>query len=133
MRRHTVAVGMLVLLASCTTATSNMATVASPTELPGYTQSFDRVFSAAIDAVAALSWELTVAQKDAGIISAKTPMSLATYGDKITIRVFPPDSSRSDTMVRVGFTSGTNQAIDWGKNNRNRERFFARLNATLGQ
>ena len=58
-------------------------------------------------------------------------MSLMTYGDKITIRVFRPDSLRSDTLVRVGFTSGTDQAFDWGKNSRNQNAFYEKLNAAL--
>lgn len=118
-------------LTACTTATSNMESITSPTQLPGYSQGYDRVFSAALDAVALLSWEVKVAQKDAGIISVKTPMSLVTWGDKVTIRVFRPDSARGDTLTRIGFTSGTDQAIDWGKNSKNQRKFFERLNGIL--
>ena len=116
---------------ACTTATSNMTEVTSPKQLPSYTQSFDAVFGAAVDAVSMLSWEVTVAQKDAGIISAKTPMSLATYGDKVTIRVFRPDTTSGDTLVHVGFTSGTDQKFDWGKNGRNQKAFYEKLNGIL--
>ena len=99
---------MIVLAAgACTTTTSNMTNVTSPSQLPGYSQSYDRVFSAAVDAVTLLSWDITVAQKDAGVITAKTPLSLTTWGDKVTVRVFSPDSSRADSLTRVGFTSGT--------------------------
>lgn len=119
------------MLGACTTATSNLATAASPKDLPGYAKPYDVVFGAAVDAVSLLSWEITVAQKDAGIISAKTPMSLWTYGDKVTIRVFRADSLRQDTLVRVGFTSGTDQAFDWGKNSRNQTAFYEKLNAAL--
>jgi len=108
-----------------------MESITSPTQLPGYSQGYDRVFSAALDAVALLSWEVKVAQKDAGIISVKTPMSLVTWGDKVTIRVFRPDSARGDTLTRIGFTSGTDQAIDWGKNSKNQRKFFERLNGIL--
>jgi hypothetical protein len=116
---------------ACTTATSNLASAASPKDLPGYAQSYDVVFGAALDAIAVLSWEITVAQKDVGVISAKTPKSLWTYGDKITVRIFRPDSLRQDSLVRVGFTSGTDQAFDWGKNNRNQTAFYERLNLSL--
>lgn len=118
---------------ACTTATSNMANIASPSQLPGYSQGYDRVFSAAVDAVTLLSWDITVAQKDAGVITAKTPLSLTTWGDKVTVRIFPPDSLRADSLTRVGFTSGTDQAIDWGKNSRNQRKFFEKLNGILGQ
>jgi len=118
-------------VAGCTTATSNLATASSPSDLPGYSQPYDRVFGAAVDAVSMLSWEITLVQKDAGVISARTPMSLTTYGDKITIRLFQPDSLRADSLTRVGFTSGTNQAFDWGKNSRNQTKFLEKLNAIL--
>jgi len=115
----------------CTTATSNLTTIASLCELPGYSQPYDQVFGAALDVVSMMSWEVTVAQKDAGLISAKTPMSLWTYGDKITIRIWRPDSVRADSLVRIGFTSGTDQAVDYGKNARNQTAFFERLNRVL--
>jgi len=86
-----------------------------------------------VDAAAVLSWEVTVAQKDAGIISAKTPMSLWSYGDKVTIRIFRPDSLCQDSLVRVGFTSGTDQAFDWGKNNRNQQAFYKKLDSALAR
>jgi hypothetical protein len=124
-------VAMLSAAAACTTATSNLTNAPSPKDLPGYVQPYDVVFSAALDAVSVLSWEVTVAQKDAGIISAKAPMSLWTYGDKISIRIFRPDSLRRDSLVRVGFTSGTDQAYDWGKNSRNKTAFYKRLDLLL--
>jgi hypothetical protein len=124
-------VATLAATSACTTATSNLTNAVSPKDLPGYSQTYDVVFGAALDAVSVLSWEITVAQKDAGIISAKTPMSLWTYGDKISVRIFRPDSLRADSLVRVGFTSGTDQAYDWGKNNRNQTAFYERLNLLL--
>jgi hypothetical protein len=118
-------------LLACSTTTSNLRTGMSPAELPGFPQDYDRVFSAALDAAATLSWEVTVAERDAGIIAAKTPMSLATYGDKVTIRVFRPDSTRGDSLTRVGFTSATDQAVDWGQNSRNQKNFYKRLRGLL--
>jgi hypothetical protein len=106
--------------------------VVSPAQLPGYAQSYDKVFSAAVDAVTLLSWEVKVAQKDAGLISAETPRSFTTYGDKVTIRVFQPDTTQTDRLVHIGFTSGSDQAFDWGKNSNNQKRFFEKLNARLG-
>jgi hypothetical protein len=98
--------GVLLLGAACTTARSNITTAASPADLPGYPQAYDAVFAAAVDAVALLSWEVRVAERDAGVISAKAPMSFWTWGDKITIRLVRPDSVRGDTLVRVAFTGG---------------------------
>lgn len=123
---------VVILASACTTATSNMDKVVSPAQLPGYALPYDKVFSAAVDAVTLLSWEVKVAQKDAGIISAETPMSLTTYGDKVTIRVFQADTTQTDRLVHVGFTSGTDQAYDWGKNAKNQKKFFEKLNARIG-
>lgn len=79
-----------------------------------------------------LSWDIQTAQKDAGVISAKTPMSLWTWGDKVTIHVFRPDSASGDSLIHVGFTSGTDQAVDWGKNGKNQRKFFQKLDGILG-
>ena len=116
-------------LAGCTTTSSNLSTAATPKDLPGYAKPFDQVFSASVDAVSLLTWEITVAQKDAGLISAKTPLNISTAGDKITIRVF---RDTGDSLTHVGFSSGTNQAFDWGRNSRNQTKFYERLTAALG-
>ena len=133
MRAARVVLTGIVALTACTTASSNLTSAATPADLPGYTQPYDVVFGAAVDAVSLLSWEVTVAQKDAGVISAKTPRSIWTQGDKVTIRIFRPDSLRRDAKVRVGFTSGTDQAFDWGKNSRNQQLFYGKLDAALTQ
>ena len=118
-------------LAGCTSTSSNMTAGASPAELPGFSQGYDEVFGAALTAAALLSWEVTLAERDAGMISARTPMSLASYGDKVSIRIFRPDSARPDTLVRVGFTSSTEQLTDWGQGGRNQRNFFQRLREVL--
>jgi hypothetical protein len=118
-------------LAACTTSSSNVTAGTLPAELPGFDQGYDRVFSAALTAAAILSWEITLAQMDGGIISARTPMSLATYGDQVTIRVFRPDSIRGDTLTRVGFSSSTEQLVDWGQNSQNQRNFYRRLRQVL--
>jgi hypothetical protein len=119
------------LLTACTTTTSNLDTATSPSALPGYADGYERVFTASVDAIAMLSWEITVAEMDAGVIVAKTPRNLLTWGDKVTVKVFRPDSLRADTLTRVGFTSGTDQAIDWGKNSANQKKFFQKLDLIL--
>ncbi len=119
---------MLSVGLACTTTTSNLSTVAAPRELPGYAKSFDQVFSASVDAVSLLTWEITVAQKDAGLISAKTPLNISTVGDKVTIRIFKGDVASGDSLTHVGFSSGSNQAFDWGRNSR----FYDQLTIALG-
>lgn len=54
-------------------------------------------------------------------------MSIWTHRDKATIRIFRPDSVRRDWLVRVGFSSGTDQAFDWGKNSKNQTASYDKL------
>lgn len=130
--RKALAVLAIVIITACATATSNPAAAASPKDLPGYAQPYDRVFAASIDAVSMLSWEITVAEMDAGLISAKTPPSFESdEGEKITIRLFEPDSLRGDTLTRIGFTSRTDLMILRRTHERNQKRFFEKLNAIL--
>jgi len=37
----------------------------------------------------------------------------------------------SSALVHAAFTSGTNQAVDWGKNKRNQQAFFRKLGEVL--
>ncbi len=124
----------VVLLAACSTTTSNMRDLETPAQLPGYAIGYDSVFSAALGAVRGLRWKLSAEQRTSGLIAAWTWMNLLTHGDSITIRVFPPDASRGDTLTRVGFTSWTpGQLIDWGRGNDNQRRFYERLVGLLGE
>jgi hypothetical protein len=119
---------LLILLAvsifSCATTSSTLGSSQQGSE---FTADYDRVYSESLNAVALLSWEITHSEKDAGIIQAKTPMSLWTYGDKITIRL----TNLNNGKVRVDVSSGTNQAVDWGKNDANISNFYSKLNALL--
>lgn len=58
-------------------------------------------------------------------------MSLATCGDKVTIRILRPDSTGSDSLVRVGFTSSTHQTVAWGQNGSNQRNSFRQLRDLL--
>lgn len=86
------------------------------------------VFQASLSAAAALSWEVSVANEQAGFIQAKVPFNLRTSGDLVAIQVEPVDRSRC--VVHVRSTSG--QPIDWGKNSSNLEAFFSELDVRVG-
>jgi len=122
MRARGLTIGLLTLIvAGCATTTS---TANDPALQPRvYSASYDRVWSEAINAVASISWEITHTEKQSGIINATTPMSLLTYGDKVTVRVINMDPDR----VRVEVTSSTDQAYDWGKNGKNIGKFYQAL------
>ena len=114
----------VVSIFSCATTSS---TLGSTKQGNTYSADYDRVYSEALNAVALLSWEITHSEKDAGIIQAKTPMSLWTYGDKVTIRLTDLENGN----IRVDVSSGTNQAVDWGKNNANISNFYRKLDALV--
>ena len=115
---------LVISMFSCATTSS---TLGSPQQGNTYSADYDKVYSEALNSVALLSWEITHSEKDAGIIQAKTPMSLWTYGDKVTIRLTDLENGN----IRVDVSSGTNQAVDWGKNNANISNFYRKLDALV--
>jgi hypothetical protein len=116
---------MLLVISACATTTSTMGSEDLKPRV--FTANFDRVWGEALNAAASVSWEITNTEKASGIINAKTPMSLWTYGDNVTIRVIQMDEGR----VRVELASTSAQAFDWGKNKRNIERFYTALSRGL--
>lgn len=71
-----------------------------------------------------MEWQITFADKEVGIISAKTPTSFLTTGDVVSIKVRKSENNR----VRVDVSAGTSrQMIDWGKNKGNIKNFYEQL------
>ena len=87
------------------------------------------VHAEALIALSALNWEVITSDSDAGVIIAKTPVSLTTYGDKVTVRFTEAQAGQT----RVTATSSTGQAFDWGKGGRNLKDLFGKLDAVLEQ
>jgi len=112
---------LLSILMGCATTTSTLDSENAP-KYYVYTADFSTVFARAVDAVGLLSWDLEFTDKQAGIIKVKTPMSLLTWGDKMIIRIVDEDNGN----VRVEVSSSTGQAIDWGKNRRNIQKFYTK-------
>ena len=127
MRRLILAGSFVVLFTASCTTTSSTLNSSEPQRV--YAKEYDEVFSEAVNVVSLLSWELTHTEKDAGIIQAETPMSLFTYGDEVTIRLEQQENGR----VRVDMSSSTDQAVDWGKNEKNIQEFYAKLGELLGE
>jgi len=127
--RITVLLFALVLMISCTSASTVSKDGKAPEVEPKiYSLGYEKVYSGAIQAVSALEWQISFADKSLGIISAKTPTSLWTRGDELTIKVNQPQNDK----VRVDVSSGTSrQMLDWGKNKGNIKDFYEQPDQVL--
>lgn len=85
------------------------------------------VFDKAVETVVELGWRVTMAQPDPGIIQGHTPMSLASWREDLNISVLDLGTGQ----VRVQMSSRAHQVIDWGKNAKNIQGFFQRLDTRL--
>lgn len=118
-----------IYLGGCATATS-VGTRGTPSEISAhiYNKKFDMVFSSAIAAASAIGWQVTFTDKSTGVISARTPTNLWTWGDNVSIRVYRIENS----TVKVDVSSGTqNQVVDWGRNKRNILSYYGKLDNLL--
>ncbi len=116
---------LLIILCSCTTIKTSQEII--PKNNLIYSAPYDKVYNCSINALMALGWQITHSNKDEGLIQAKAPMSLWTWGDLITVHIIKefPDK------VRVDVTSGSPQQFDWGKNKKNIEAFYEELKKQL--
>ncbi|PWW81341.1 hypothetical protein CR164_09880 [Prosthecochloris marina] len=127
--RITVLFCTFLFVISCSSASTVSKDGKAPEVEPKYYNiEYVKVFAGAIEAVNAMEWQITFADKEIGIISAKTPTSLLTWGDEISIKVRKPENNR----VRVDVSAGTSrQMIDWGKNRGNINNFYQQLDDIL--
>ncbi len=74
------------------------------------------VYYATLEAMGALGWTVESEESGTYSIEARTPMSLSTWGDSLTVVITDQDND----LVRVDVTSKTGgQLFDWGKNKQN--------------
>ena len=113
----------------CSTATtSGTGQTDSDVSARIYEKDFDTVFFKAVDATSAMGWQITFTDKSTGVIAAKTPTNLWTWGDNVSIRLTQIENS----AVKVDVSSGTpNQVIDWGRNKRNILSYYGKLDSLL--
>src|SRR5260221_130250 len=84
-----------------------------------FTGSPEAVYSEAVATLMGLGWQVAAARKEERLIQARTPMTIWTWGDLVTVHVVELAPGRA----RVDVTSGSRQQFDWGKNRENIERF----------
>jgi hypothetical protein len=92
-----------------------------------FEDSYTRVYSRAVSTLMELKWQISHSDKEEGLIQARTPMTLWTLGDLVTVYVIEENTNR----ILVEVTSSSAQQYDWGKNKDNIERFYLRLSKKL--
>ena len=116
---------VLALLAGC--ATVQTAHDVIPEQKRVFQEPYAKVFSRAVSTLMELRWQITHSNKEEGLIQARTPMTLWTWGDLVTVYVI--DEGEGKTQIEV--TSASPQQYDWGKNRTNIETFYSRLSEKL--
>ena len=94
-----------------------------------YQLEYAPVFDAACRAAARCNMSVQSADPATGAITLSTSMSLASWGENIALQV----GQLEPGVIQVGMRSGVKFGlVDWGKNDKNINRFFAALDAELG-
>lgn len=125
---------IVALLLVLTLLVSGCATVQSSSSLTDpaarkYSGSVDVVYSEAMSTLMALGWQVVSANKEERLIQARTPPTIWTLGDLVTVFLI----QESPSTVRVDVTSASAQQFDWGKNTENIEKFYLHLSNAAGE
>jgi len=88
-----------------------------------YKHPYDKVFETSLKVIKWLDWCLISADKEAGVIRARTGLSLRSWGENITIRLHKENTG---TVVSV-LSEAIFQLFDWGKNIENEKLFHQEL------
>jgi len=113
------------LVAGCVTVQTAHDVV--PEQRKIFQESYTKVYSRAVSTLMELKWQISHSDKEEGLIQARTPMNLWTWGDLVTVYV----TEESQNKILVEVTSASPQQYDWGKNKDNIEKFYSRLSEKL--
>lgn len=116
---------LCIQIIGCTTVETAQNVV--PAQNQSFEQPFSKVYSRSLSTLMELQWQLSHANKEEGLIQARTPMTLWTTGDLVTVHVF----EESQNTTRVEVSSASAQQFDWGKNKENIVKFYSRLTEKL--
>lgn len=112
----------------CVSATTDQNARGSKVEPRIYEASIDEVYVATRSALESLEWKVKSEDQATYTIQANVPMSMWTWGDKLTV-VHTLEESGG---VRVNVQSKTGlQIVDYGKNKRNIRALYAAIDAAL--
>lgn len=82
----------------------------------------EQVFEAAVRAIESCGWEITEENEKAGVVIAKTGMSLRSWGEEIVIQI---STEEGKTLIHV--SSESSQLLDWGKSSENLKKLGEKL------
>ena len=86
------------------------------------------VYQNCIEALGRLGWNITGFDTENGFITAVTGINVSTFGDTINVVLTP----MTDGKTKVVLSSRTpNQMITWGKNKRNKKKFYKTLDEVM--
>lgn len=98
---------------------------------PGiYDVSYDVVYDKCIEVFGRLGWNITAFDQANGYITANTGINFSTMGDVVNV-VISPTSSGEITVILSSTTPG--QPITWGKNKRNKKKFYKLLDEIIAE
>jgi hypothetical protein len=86
------------------------------------------VFAAVCDASRAENMTIRAADRATGTITVSSSVSALSWGENTDIRVWPQDPGTVAVAVQSRLKFGL---VDWGRNRRNIERLFARIEQVL--
>ena len=115
---------LTLFIAGCTTTQSSNQLI--PIEQKTFSQSYDNVVQASVDALRQQNWRVIDIDKKNGAIKAITPANLLTMGDEVLVFV-----SKRGNSVQVDVDSSSRQAYDWGKGKDNLLKFYQSLKQYL--
>ena len=93
-----------------------------------FTEEYPRVFSAVCEAAALEEMTVVAADPGRGAITLKTRVTVWSWGENLHAQVFQVAPGSTSVTVTSSLKFGL---VDWGKNARNLDSFFDRLQLTL--
>ena len=104
------------LFGGCVSATTDQDGRGSKVEPQLYQAPIEEVYQATRNAIESLKWKITSEDQATFSIQASVPMSMLTWGDKLTVTLAVVENDR--VKVNVQSKSGL-QIVDYGKNKKN--------------
>jgi uncharacterized protein (DUF1499 family) len=116
------------LIGGCVSATTDQGERGAKVEPRLFEAPIDEVYEATRSAMESLKWKITSEDQSTFSIHASVPMSMLTWGDKLTVTL----TLEKDDRVRVDVQSKSGlQIVDYGKNKKNILALYEAIEAEL--
>ena len=93
-----------------------------------YPADYPTVFDAVVKALQSLGMTVTAADQASGAIHVSSSMSMASWGENVSIQVGVDAAGHTQVTVRSALKFGL---VDWGKNQKNIDTIFFRITDVL--